>query len=45
MTVKTYVERIHNILNDGVGSGVHHGNAGLSEEPSAAGGAGEDDEG
>ena len=45
MTVKAYVKRIHDILNDGVGSSVHQGNACLSEEPCAGGGAGEDDEG
>ena len=45
MTVKAYVKRIHDILNDGVGSSVHQGNAGLSEEPCVAGGAGEDYEG
>ena len=45
ITTKAYVKRIHNILDDGVGSGIHQGNAGLSEEPCAAGRAGEDDEG
>ena len=44
MTVKVYVKRIQDIITGGVGSGVHQGNAGLSEEPCAAEGAGEDNE-
>ena len=40
----THIEGVNDSLDDGVGTGVHEGNAGLPEKAGVCRGAGEDDE-